>query len=241
MVVSSCLLSNNYLSTLYSDILFHVIIWNCQLFLVALFLPIIHLPFYNDLILLVSFSLRNILFGQINSWEIWSSILHAILTGTGISLLWSYFLLIIAWFSVTELRLRLHFQPENWTFWISNIIFRQEAGSLSIHRREVENFSQKIASFPDPEVGNLSKPASIWHSGREILVSSSIELSLLSWKLTDSARQITIVRMESWNFPMRNCILWLEVENSFQGGSIESSSRKMIVSTSVELSLSGRL
>jgi len=62
---------------------------------------------------------------------------------------WSLHSLIIARFSVTGLRLRLHFQPENWNFWVLNYISRPEGGSLGILPPEVENFSQKISPFSD--------------------------------------------------------------------------------------------
>ena len=59
---------------------------------------------------------------------------------------------IINRFSVTGLRLRLHFRPENGKFLISNHIFRPEVGTLWIFPPEVENFSQKIASFSDRQL-----------------------------------------------------------------------------------------
>jgi hypothetical protein len=73
-------------------------------------------------------------------------------------------------------------------------------------------------------------------SGRKMLVSTSVELNLSSRQLLGSATQISLLRMKSWKFGNKNCILRPEVQNFAQAGCIESSGWKLIRSTSVELS-----
>ena len=80
----------------------------------------------------------------------------------------------------------------------------------------------------------------IQFSGREIVVSASIELCRSSRKLPETACKILILRPECWICLKMNCILQPEVENFTQAGSIEPSGRRILVSTNIELSLSSR-
>lgn len=56
---------------------------------------------------------------------------------------------IIPRIAVTELRLRIQFEPESRHCWKENCIHRPEAGSLCILLSDGENVSQKIVSFTD--------------------------------------------------------------------------------------------
>jgi len=69
---------------------------------------------------------------------------------------------------------------------------------------------------------------------------TSVELSRLSRYLPGCARYVSLLCPNSWNLCNKNCVLWPEVENFAQPGSIEYSGRMMIVSTRVELSLQTR-
>jgi hypothetical protein len=82
-----------------------------------------------------------------------------------------------------------------------------------------------------PEVDNFYLEDSPESSLRNMILSTTVELCLLTEKCQASAMEI---------FLKKNGILGLEVENVSQSNSIESYCRKVIVSISFELTLSNR-
>jgi len=90
-----------------------------------------------------------------------------------------------------------------------------------------------------PEVEYFSLAASIESSGRNRILSSTVELCLPTGKCQASAREISILRPEVESFPRRMVFSEWNLRMS-QSNSTESYRRKVIVATSFELTLSNR-